>query len=1422
MKSRIVTDRISFRYWLAATPGKPAWTSSMRLVETFVMCLLGLGMALAQDPSRAASAEKPVHKNSVSGGGGSVPLMIEPDSGFYFPYEYKPGGTPLVGDPLSSATGEYRNTWPLLSLGGVLPLHVSLLYAPDLFNRTVASDGPNQTEHYIRGFTTDTVYRLIEFEERGGQQQAFINVLLKDDTFVFLDQGGGQFVPDGERKLQIQRLGDYYYLSDPVTELIYIFRSRVKNTQRPFQLVRRMGEAVVIMDRNGNSLRFSYNSDNNPTLIEDGLGRRLVFSYNQDGRLKSVSDGQGRTCTFAYQNSKLASFTNPAGGVTRFEYDAGSSFGDKLKRYILPAGNAPFNQTWQQRPAPNIGWEVESVVNQTDAYQNTLTIGFDPTHDELTANFPDGTRTVYASGLARYPLRITDTEGHTASYTYDFANLEVTKFTDRTGVATGFTYHPQSGLLASITNANGQTTKFTYTAYPQNFTSPIDQTPFSFTFYNLTSVEFPDKSQLSYSYDGKGNLLTCIDPAGKVWTYTYNARGQILTSVNPAGGELRYTYNADGTVASAQDSDTGSTTYGYDPFRRVNRITRPDGKFVQIVYDEQDRITSMTDENGHQYSFEYDANGNLKRIINPKGYFRQNDYDLMDRRIRSTDPLGKATTFGFDNRGRLGTVTDPNGLTTTLGYEPRGWLNRITRGGQTWRRGHDNEGVIKTRTTPLNHTASFQTDKLGLLVGVTDALGHAGAIKRDELNRIIEMTDPEGRTTNYKYDSRGDLSEASQPVTGTATYERNDLGLLSRLTDPNGAKWEFGYTDMGRLDSHTDPLGNTWSHTHDSHGRLSQTTYPDGSTLTRSYDGAGNLTRKSYSGGPDQQFTYDELDRRTGATGISFIRDKAGRITSTADQGTVFGAGYDDGGRLKTATYNNNALTVTYTYDAVTGLLSRVTDSLTNARIDFAADNDGRLIGITRSNGVNATITWDEADRLTRIQDGSFLDLNYTFDPAGQITEVRGQMPLDPASLLAAGTSSFTYDAASRISNAGYVYDKRGRLTASPGHNYAWDNSSALVQIDSATLTCNGMGQVRTRTQGGQTTRFYYNHAVGLAPVVAEKDDAGQFLRYYVWTPAGSLLYMIDATDGNKVYFYHFDVTGSTLALTSSAGAVTDKYAYDPFGVLLAHEGNSLQPFTFVGQLGIRQEIPGGTLYNMRARYYDARTQRFVSRDPVWPQTASPSLLNPYQYAANSPLSYVDPTGKVLLPAWLSWLARILNWASGTPTGSPVGDPEWGRFGSPIGSDEELYKRFREGRQPINEGEKARIHAYQMTQLEKAKRDQWRAEDEEALRKAGMSPEEAAAFMNWLEKAPLGAMQKQREFEFALALAGTKSKRESIEKPQKPLKRREPPPTVDPCQFLALCFVSHFWSEVMLDAMDREQAYYGDYDRSADPRDLDY
>jgi RHS repeat-associated protein len=164
---------------------------------------------------------------------------------------------------------------------------------------------------------------------------------------------------------------------------------------------------------------------------------------------------------------------------------------------------------------------------------------------------------------------------------------------------------------------------------------------------------------------------------------------------------------------------------------------------------------------------------------------------------------------------------------------------------------------------------------------------------------------------------------------------------------------------------------------------------------------------------------------------------------------------------------------------------------------------------------------------------------------------------------------------------------------------------------------------------------------------MAERNDnTGQFTRFHVWSPGGLLLYLINLP-GNTVNFPHFDRVGSTLALTSVGGAVTDGYAYDPYGRLLSRSGVSTQPFQFNGAFGVRAD---GPFRHMRARWYDPRTANFLSPDPIWPVLKNPRELNPYQFARENPLSFVDPEGTFV------FLGSPSRWQT-SPQGSPTEEP---------------------------------------------------------------------------------------------------------------------------------------------------------------------
>jgi RHS repeat-associated protein len=1089
------------------------------------------------------------------------------------------------------------------------------------------------------------------------------------ETLVFVKSGGIWNINGNlPRRYVLKETGadsttGYYFLMGPLKQVVYVFEKLTGNNRR----------LKWILDRNGNRLTYAYlGSNTSPSSVYEGdgsvgsrkmnIGWDYVSSVITERIWVSGVEQDGRSIAFTYASCPtvyaLCSITDARGKVTTFQQQLLSS-PYVVTRRTLPRGNTPYTNTIE---SINLGGSTAPrITAQRDAHSNTMTLSYNPASFDVTETRPDARTAVYRHhGEYGAPESLADVNGNQANFSHT-TNQQVASITDRLGDKTSFTYHAASGELATLTNAKGDTVTYTYTAQDQTFDAPPAASVTSgvaapadsvtFTFYNLTRADYPDGTPEQFTYDAHGNLLTHADRAGQVWTYTYNGRGQVLTETDPRGGGVTYVYNADATLASSKDSDAdAATTYAYDAHKRLTRITHPDATFVQIAYDANDNIISFTDENNRTTTYVYDDNNNLVRTTDAVGQVANLSYDLMDRVASSVNRLNQTTNYTYDALGRLAATTDPTSITTSFGYDPRGWLNAITLGGQTWRTTFDAEGIPTQQTTPLDHVTRSQSDALGFTTVVTNPLSAATRFERDALNRITRTTDPLARATDYGYDGRDLLTSVTMPTIGAATYTYNALGNLTRITDLKGSHWDVGYTAMGRLQSLTDPLGQVTNLSYDNRDRLAQMTFPGGGTLVRTYDAASNLTALAYSGGPTLNYTYDALNRLTVANDLALTYDAEGRVTNTQD-GIGFGATYDDAGRVKTVTYNNGAFTVTYTYNAATGLLTSVQDGLTSAQVNFTYDNDRRLTGITRPNGVKTTLTWDDAARLTRIHaasgSGTIIDLQYTLDAAGQVTQLNMTASLGPSANLQPQTADFQYDAASQISADGYTYDARGRLTAAPGHTYTWDDASRLTSVDSTTLTYNGAGDLRTRTQSGATTHYYYNYALALTPIVAETAEAVETgrgdaetspslprslapLRYYVWTPAGQLLYMIDAADGNKVYHYHFDRTGSTLALTDSSGAVTDAYAYDPYGSLLAHTGASAQPFTFVGAWGVRQEGASGTLYHMRARYYDATTARFVSRDPVWPDIYAPDQINPYQYVGEDPISNTDATG--LLP----------------------------------------------------------------------------------------------------------------------------------------------------------------------------------------------
>jgi RHS repeat-associated protein len=1220
----------------------------------------------------------------------------------------------ILGDPVSTSAGAYYFDLPLLDLGGPTDLNFTLWYRSD-FNQAVGWGAvigvpqkfwwsPLENLEYSHGpplaFVTAQVGNgdFISFKREGGQW-----VPTDRDDFGYEDN----VYP---ARWLLQEVGDYFYLMDPVEEQVHIFYKADENFARIARIVDRNGNQLIysytgatdlhparVEDGLGRSLDFTYQAvggETALTTVTDQAGRQVIFTHEAQGAdngslwtLRSVTDPMSQTTVFHYT-------TVPTNGWF---------WGNLITELERPAGNAPYTQTYEKQTLN--GNDNPRVVSQRDAYGNTLTVSYDPVAYRVTESRPDGATVVYEHyshhGL---PKSVTDPAGKTIHFGRDEAANRMTSITDRLGDTITLGYHAETGKIASRTDAEGHTTTRTYTAQAQTFTSvsaslrlvskatsgqtlwlrPLPRPGWrfwqefwtglahtasaTFTFYNLTRITYADGTYEDFAYDDRGNVITHTDRISNTWTYTYNGRGQVLTATNPEGGVETYTYNADdATLHSRTDSDTGVTTYQYDAYKRVSQIDYPDGTSEQFTYDDNDLVTQTTDQRDVAYTYEYDANDNLTEILRASGtpvsQTHQYQYDAMDRLGRFIDPAGNETQYAYTYWDGLDRITYPDDAQLSLTYDLRHWISGIVdEAGQSWQIGRDDESVYSSVTTPEGRHIGLATDKLGYITQVTDPLSNTFTIERDALERITKVTDRLGREVTIDRDGEGRVISITMPVVGTTTYTRNGLGLITRITDQRGNPWDFGYTVMGRLNLIQDPLGNEWYYTYDAMGRLFQIAYPDGVTETRAYDGNGNLTARQFSDGLTLTYAYDELNRPTVSSSvpITVTYDDRDNITNTQMEGADFGATYDDRNRLKTATYPSTGLragdgqmTVAYTYDD-RGLVTQVTDDLTGSWVKFTYDDDRLLTRVERSNDVTTDIERDANGRITRIRHGDKGEMRFTLDAEDRITQIVENLPLDVVSFLASELRQYTYDEADQITSAGFSYDARGRRTADPERTYTWDSADRLTGIThgstDVTYEYTAQGEVARRSVNGVTTEYFYNYAVRDHPILAEKKDGG-YVRFYVYTPGGLLLYCVDVP-GAEAYFYHFNHIGTTLFLTDGDGEVTDTYGYTPYGRMVKHLGSSDQPFTYVGERGVRQEGETG-LYHMRARYYDSLTSRFISRDPIWAGLVEdPREVNPYQYATQNPLSYIDPSG---LQVWVGTAGNTYDNPFSLPDGTVVG-----------------------------------------------------------------------------------------------------------------------------------------------------------------------
>ena len=565
------------------------------------------------------------------------------------------------------------------------------------------------------------------------------------------------------------------------------------------------------------------------------------------------------------------------------------------------------------------------------------------------------------------------------------------------------------------------------------------------------------------------------------------------------------------------------------------------------------------------------------------------------------DALAHVTELDYDAKGRLISVTNPLGETQTLEYDAA-------------------DNLLKRFDAFGKQVMSLNYDPLNNPIEVTDALNQSGHFEYDELSRLIKSIDPLNRVTQFAYDNLNRSVSSVDALKGESSQGFDADGHKNRLTDPNHNETQFDFDKSGRLVQETLATGDQVKHTYNARDLLESVTNGRNQQRHFEYDAIGRLIRWT---DPDGfvSYTYDKngnvLTVIDESGTITREYDPLNRVTKYTDtRGNILQYVYDNIGNLVTLTYPDGKQ-VHYEYDAADRLV-KVTD-WANRVTRYAYDKNSSLISILRPNGTLQTRIYDDAEQLLQQKDviieKVISQFDFRYDAVGNIISERAVPPMEPDFNL-----EMTYTAANRLAtyNGSAVdFDADGNMTKGPLSgsmaNFVFDSRNRLIQAGDTVYRYDAENQ----RIGVNQIQFVVNSQPALSQVLV-KEENGQ-KTFYVYG-----LGLIGQEQGGEYLSYHFDLRGSTVALTDEIGIVTERFQYSPYGLRISGDA-AKTPFLFNGMYGVMMDSNG--LYYMRARFYSPEIRRFVNQDILLGRVAEGQTLNRYAYVTGRPVSYVEPFG---------------------------------------------------------------------------------------------------------------------------------------------------------------------------------------------------
>ncbi|MDQ7779668.1 MAG: DUF6531 domain-containing protein, partial [Planctomycetota bacterium] len=361
----------------------------------------------------------------------------------------------------------------------------------------------------------------------------------------------------------------------------------------------------------------------------------------------------------------------------------------------------------------------------------------------------------------------------------------------------------------------------------------------------------------------------------------------------------------------------------------------------------------------------------------------------------------------------------------------------------------------------------------------------------DGFNRVARMRDSENIETAYEYDSRGNLSEIQYPHFGTGipdpsitqgylydnagrimaskdprnmwtTYVHDEegdsgTGLVTSILAPGTSQPErFEYDRMGNMTKRKPRVAAATSYELDALSRVKRVIAPSNRVTEYSYDEDSNTMVENPPQGASTTHKYDKLGRlleaKTGILKTEHQYDVNGNVTWSKSNSTISTFEYDSLGRT-TRTQRTGAGHTNYFYNADSSIRRKERWGTHIEITECEYNSRGKLVSTVRDSTPGDVQTRYEEYRYTaggRLEESwvevagdDFVSGNrYVYDKRGRMTASR-RLLVKNGEGTDCRTTSFSYDnTGNRVGmtdpngfNRYFEYDSRNRLICTRDHN---------------------------------------------------------------------------------------------------------------------------------------------------------------------------------------------------------------------------------------------------------------------------------------------------------------------------------------------------------------------------------------------------